>query len=201
MKAAGGPPVGSPDRGGHTIEPTPPGFYTLGARVHVVTTSWPKSVIPYDAALRINAGGEVEYEASPKNWKVATGPNGDVTKAKMAFMRRDKLTPDLATVIVQVRAFFIDPATGNLKDTTWLKNDFGRWGWNLLSRGHATAYFIHTTPGDEQTTREGKDVFLDNSHGCIHLVPAERDRLEKAGYLKRGVSFEVRPYTEAGPPK
>jgi hypothetical protein len=31
-------------------------------------------------------------------------------------------------------------------------------------------------------------------------VPRERDRLMAAGYLKQGVHFEVRPYTETGPP-
>src|SRR5437588_521147 len=65
MKAAGGPPVGRPDRGGHTIDPTPAGNYVLGPRIHVVAPSWPTSAIPWGAALRLNAAGEVEYEASP----------------------------------------------------------------------------------------------------------------------------------------
>jgi lipoprotein-anchoring transpeptidase ErfK/SrfK len=84
--------------------------------------------------------------------------------------------------------------------TTWEKNDFGRWGWNLRSHGQPTAYYIHTTPDDEHATAEGKEVFLDNSHGCVHLKPKERDMLIDAGVLKEGVEFEVRRYDEKGPP-
>jgi hypothetical protein len=199
MVAAGGPPTGRNDRGGHTVEPTPAGNYVLGPRIHVVAPSWPMSAIPWGAALRINSAGEVEFEASPGNWKVATGPNGVVTNAKIAFAKRDKLNPKLADVVAAVRNVFIDSA-GKLRSATWDRNDFGRWGWNLLRNGAGTAYFVHTTPADEHATEQGRAVFLLNSHGCVHLEPNERDRLMKAGYLKQGVPFEVRPYTETGPP-
>ena len=200
IKAAGGPPVGRPDRGGHTIDPTPPGNYVLGPRIHVVAPSWPKSAIPWGATLRLNAAKEAEYESPPGHWRRATGAGGVVTDAQMAFYRRGGLKPDLKRVIEEVRGYFVNPKTGLLWDTTWVWNDFGRWGWNLLRNGHGTPYFVHTTPGDEHATDQGKAVFLANSHGCIHLVPAERDRLMTGGYLKQGVPFEVRPYTESGPP-
>jgi hypothetical protein len=200
MPAAGGEPVARGDRGGHTVEPTPAGQYVLGPRAHVVTQSWPKSVIPWGAALRLNAHDEVEFEASPGKWHVATGPNGEVTRASMAFKHRDKLHPKLETVVQEVRNIFVDPVTHKLRKTTWDKNDFGRWGWNLLQNGHMTPYYVHTTPQDEHATDQHKAVLLANSHGCIHIPPAERDRLEKAGYLKEGTPFEVRPYSEKGPP-
>ena len=76
MSAAGGPPVGRPDRGGHTVDPTPPGDYILGPRIHVVAPSWPTSVIPWGAALRFNAANEVEYKKSAGAWTVATGASG-----------------------------------------------------------------------------------------------------------------------------
>jgi hypothetical protein len=200
MPAAGGPPLGRYDRGGHTIEPTPPGHYVLGPRVHVVAPSWPMSVIPWGAALRVNGDGEVEYEAAPGNWQLATGLKGSVTRAQITFFQKDHLKVDPADVAKGVRNIFIDPATKTLRTSTWDKNDFGRWGWNLLRDGQPTPYFIHTTPEDEHASDLAKAVFLSNSHGCIHLVPNERDRLMKAGYLKAGVPFEVRPYSETGPP-
>ncbi len=200
IKAAGGPPAGRYDKGGHTIEPTPPGNYVLGPRIHVVAPSWPFSTIPWGAALRINASGEVEFETSPGKWRLATGPSGVVVQAFIIFLRKDKKNPKLSDVVDGVRKVFIDPGTKKLRMATWDKNDFGRWGWNLLQNGHGTPYFVHTTPEDEQATAQGKAVFLLNSHGCIHLMPAERDRLMTGGYLKQGVSFEVRPYTESGPP-
>jgi len=202
MVAAGGPTSGykDPSQGGHTAEPTPAGHYTLGPKVHVTTAGWPMSVIPWGATLRISAKDEVEYEKSTGHWRTATGAGGDVTLASMSFAKRSHLHPSLEQVIAYTRAIFVDPGTGNLRNTTWEANDFGRWGWNLQQNGHATAYFIHTTPDDEHATAAKKAVLLANSHGCVHLVPAERDRLMNAGYLKAGIHFEVRPYTEVGPP-
>jgi hypothetical protein len=200
MRAAGGPPIGRNDRGGHTIEPTLPGHYVLGPRIHVVAPSWPMSVIPWGAALRINGDGEAEYKASSGKWHLATGPKGAVTQAQLRFLQKDKLKPNPALVADTVRNILIDPATKTLRTTTWNKNDFGRWGWNLLRGGKGTPYFVHTTPEDEHASDEARAVFLANSHGCVHLVPGERDRLMSAGYLKQGVPFEVRPYSEAGPP-
>jgi hypothetical protein len=150
--------------------------------------------------LRINSDDEVEFEAAPNTWRLATGPKGVVVQATLSFYQRDKLKVKLADVIRDARLNFVDPATNALWSTTWKKNDFGRWGWNLLLNGHPTAYYIHTTPDDEATSAQGKAVFLGNSHGCIHLVPSERDRLMSLGYLKQGIPFEVRPYTEVGPP-
>jgi hypothetical protein len=199
IAAAGGPPRGGPDRGGHTIEPTPPGLYVLGPKQHIVAPSWPMSVIPWGAALRLN-GGEAEYEAASGVWRVATGRRGEVTAAQMGFLKRSGLTPDLGTVTVQVREIFIDASTGILRTTVWERNDFGRWGWNLRSGGAATAYFIHTTPENEHASALGRAVMLANSHGCVHLDPKERDSLMAAHVLQAGISFEVRPYTETGPP-
>lgn len=200
IQAAGGPPGappgGLPAEGGHTAESTPPGDYVLGPRIHVTTTSWPMSVIPWGAALRINAGGEVEYQSTSGGWRLATGPDGEVTQAAMAFERRSGHVPVLADQDRAYRAAFFDPKTGGLRSATWELNDFGVWGWNLLRNGHPTPYYIHTTPDNEANPAAG----LANSHGCIHLVPAERDRLMNAGVLKPGTPFEVRPYTEAGPP-
>ena len=202
MAAAGGPEAGRYDKGGHTIDPTPAGHYILGPRIHVVAPSWPMSVIPWGAALRINADGEAEYEEPAGKWHVASGPKGAVTKANINFLNKDKATrnPVVATVILLVRNVFIDPNTNARRTTTWDKNDFGRWGWNLKQGGQSTAYFIHTTPDNENASALKKAVLLANSHGCIHLIPSERDRLMSAGFLKQGVPFEVRPYTETGPP-
>ena len=199
IKAAGGPAAGYKDRGGHTAESTPAGLYTLGRKIHVVAPSWPMSAIPWGAALRLNKG-EAEFESAPGVWRAATGPAGVVTLAQKAFLARDGKQAKPGVLEKLVRNIFIDPATGALRASEWKKNDFGRWGWNLLRGGQPTAYFIHTTPEDEEATEQGQAVFLANSHGCVHLKPAERDRLMNAGLLKEGASFEVRPYSETGPP-
>jgi hypothetical protein len=198
--AAGGLEVGHLAEGGHTADPTPAGLYTLGPQQHVITPSWPKSVIPWGANLRINKDKEIEFEAADGKWHLASGPKGEVTQAGRQFFARERKQVKTADLVAIVRNFFIDPKTGDLRSTTWKSNDFGRWGWNLRLRGTPTAYYIHTTPDDEAATDEGKAVLLGNSHGCVHLKPNDRDTMMKKGYLKEGVEFEVRRYTDRGPP-
>ena len=201
VQAAGGPDSSGKAQGGHTFEPTPAGHYTLGPKHHHITSGWPNSSIPWGAKLRLsNKSKEVEYEYAPGQWNLATGSNGAVTHAYITFMQRGGNHPDVQLASRTVREGFLDQKTGKLKFETWRKNDFGPWAWNLRKNGQITPYYIHTTPDSEQAASTNGAVFLDNSHGCVHLVPADRDRLVAAGYLKEGTSFEVKPYSEKGPP-
>jgi hypothetical protein len=205
FSAAGGPrkPSKDPKDGGHSKEPTPAGRYVLGPQQHVTTSTWTASVIPWGATIRINAQGEAEYKGDTGGWRLATGPNGEVTAAEINFATNsptDKRTR--AQIIADVRDMFIDPTTKKLWSTTWEQNDFGKWGWNLRAMPglRPTAYFIHTTPANEEEDAARKAVLLTNSHGCIHIIPSEREQMMHKGYLQEGVEFEVRPYTEMGPP-
>jgi hypothetical protein len=206
IRAAGGPRVGykNPADGGHTAEPTPAGHYTLGPRKHVVTPGWWRSSIPYGATLRLNAKGDIEYQddEGKGNWVQATGSNGVLTKALFGYKTRMKEKTSLAAVDAELRAALIDPVSKKLRGTIWDVNDFGRWGWQLLKNGHGTAYYLHTTPLQESAYIADKTAFADltNSHGCIHVDPADRDDFMTKGYLKAGTEFEVRPYSESGPP-
>jgi L,D-transpeptidase catalytic domain len=206
IPAAGGPRVGykNPADGGHTAEPTPAGHYTLGPRKHVVTASWWQSSIPWGAKLRLNAKGDVEYQddEGKGNWVEATGVNGVLTKALYGYKTRMKEKTSLNAVDAELRAILINPVTRDLVGTIWERNDFGRWGWQLMQHGHGTPYFLHTTPLNEAAFKADKNAIADlsNSHGCIHIDPADRDDFIKKGYLDTGTEFEVRPYSESGPP-
>jgi L,D-transpeptidase catalytic domain len=206
IPAAGGPRVAFKNAadGGHTGEPTPAGHYTLGPRKHVVTSSWWQSSIPWGAALRINAKGDVEFkdDEGRGNWVQATGINGVLTKALYGYKTRMKEKTTLWAVDAHLRDTLIDPASKTLKSATWLLNDFGRWGWQLLANGQGTAYFLHTTPLNENAYNSDHNSIADlaNSHGCIHIDPHDRDDFIKKGYLNAGTEFEVRPYNESGPP-
>jgi len=206
IRAAGGPRVGykNPADGGHTAEPTPAGHYTLGPRKHVVTSGWWRSSIPFGAKLRLNAKGDVEFQddEGKGNWVQATGVDGVLTKALYRYKIHIREKTNLWAVDAELRAALINPATKTLAVTTWELNDFGRWGWQLLLHGHGTPYFLHTTPLDESNYSQDKNTVADltNSHGCIHIDPADRDDFFKKGYLNAGTEFEVRPYSESGPP-
>jgi hypothetical protein len=206
IRAAGGPRVGykNPADAGHTAEPTPAGHYTLGPRKHVVTSGWWKSSIPWGAKLRVNAKGDVEFQddEGKGNWVQATGVNGVLTKALYHYKIHMKEKTNLSAVDAQLRAALINPATKDILITTWEDNDFGRWGWQLIKNGQGTAYFLHTSPLNEAAYKADKTAVADlsNSHGCIHIDPVTRDEFIKKGYLNAGTEFEVRPYSESGPP-
>jgi hypothetical protein len=206
IRAAGGPRVGykNPADGGHTAEPTPAGHYTLGPRKHVVTSGWWQSSIPWGAKLRLNAKGDVEFQddEGKGNWAQATGVDGVLTKALYRYKTHMKEKTNLRKVDAELRAALINPVTKVLAVTTWESNDFGRWGWQLMRNGHGTPFFVHTTPLNEAAYKADKSTVADltNSHGCIHIDPADRDDFIKKGYFAAGTEFEVRPYSESGPP-
>lgn len=83
--------------------------------------------------------------------------------------------------------------------TPWIFNDFGQWSWNMTKRGHRTAFYLHTTPRDEMTYDSPVD--LQQSHGCLHIRPGDRNQMEGQGYLKSGRELQVMPYSKHGPPK
>jgi hypothetical protein len=199
FQAAGGAVSARKDRGGHTSEPTPPGRYILGSQQHVTTGTWPRSAVPYGSRIRLLLDGRIEFESPGKKWLPVTGPKGVVVKYMIEFARRDgdKLTVEECDETL--KTLLLAP-NGTLRTVFWDLNDFGRWGWNLTRNGAITPYYVHTTPETEWATRDGKRVVLSNSHGCVHITPAERDKMMSLGYLKKGVEFDVRKYSEAGPP-
>ena len=206
IRAAGGPRKSyklAKDYG-HTADPTPAGHYKLGPRKHVVAPSWWKSALPWGAAFRINAGGEVEYQddSGKGGWTLVTGRSGVLTKAYLNFKLKSKEKMTQVQAEKDIRGWLIDPVSKKLTMSSWELNDFGQWGWNLRLNGAHTPYYLHTTPVDEASVKKDKSVFvaLTNSHGCIHISPVDRDDFMSKHYLDEGADFEVRPYTETGPP-
>jgi hypothetical protein len=216
-KVAAGPRAGSGDRGGHTRTPTPAGDYTLHAQEHVTTVNWPMSSIPWGAVLTLNsddATNDVSYTIDGGPPVQVVGPKGGsmATANKLFFDRstaaqKKEFTQNGQFTEAQVLAnwdYWGPRVGGASKDTSlatpWNQNDFGVWGWRLLSGGAATAFFIHTTPEDEQAAAAGTDRPLVNSHGCIHVRPADRDDMMSKGYLVKGMKLKVMPYGQVGPP-
>jgi len=76
----------------------------------------------------------------------------------------------------------------------WLLNDFGQSSWNLKKSGARTVFFIHTTPEDEAMGSRPFD--LTQSHGCLHIRPADRKTMVDKGYLAKGVAVIVKRYED-----
>ena len=82
----------------------------------------------------------------------------------------------------------------------YTKNDFGKWAFNMTKSGSKrTAYYVHTTPEDEKATDNHAGFELSQSHGCVHIRPADRAEMMDLGYLQRGVRMTVKKYGIQGP--
>jgi len=205
-EAVGGPPPGHghKDHGGHTAGRTPSGFFTLGPQEHHTTMGWPMSSIPYGAKLRVGSDGLIEYLEHGK-WHMANGPGGTWTKATIRFSERDGGPAAIAEGDLEAFHQAAYDKRGNLRPE-WIMNDFGEWSWNLMRDGKRTAYYVHTTPFDEAFKRlpmERDAIFMlfGQSHGCVHLLPRDRDEMMQRGYLKAGIHIQIMPYNRKGPPR
>jgi hypothetical protein len=189
---AGGPPTSSPivDMGGHTATRTPPGRYVLDQAEHHTTQGWPNSVVPWGARLR-EVAEIVQFELNGR-WVDASGPKGRVTSALLIYFIKSKRPISPGSASRRARQMFYDDA--GVPMTRWSRNDFGNWSWNMKQNGRRTAFFIHTTPQDEAAGN--KSFELQQSHGCLHIRPKDRDSMVRKGYLAAGISVVVKPYTE-----
>lgn len=170
LEARGGPPVVLKD-GTHTADPSKAGSYQLGAGKSHVTSAWMYSQIAWGAPIREHEG-EIQFKNPGAEWTWATGPRCTL---RYPFER----------------ANFED---GGGLMTEWKLNDFGKTAFQIQG---SPGMYIHTTPPTEEATELNEDVQLTHSHGCLHVKPADRERLMARGYLQKGVTLVVKKYDEA----
>lgn len=205
-EAVAGPPPGvkGDTRGGHRAGSTPKGWFILAKKEHHTTLNWPMSSIAYGSDLRIGTDGLVEY-LHVGNWLKANGPHGTWTKATKIFNQRD----NLGAIITDEDLKAFHKAAYNAKRELrpeWILNDFGEWAWNLTRGGKRTPFYLHTTPSDEFYMRAPAEVekfheLIGQSHGCVHVLPKDRNEMMQRGYLRAGVPLLVMPYNRKGPPR
>lgn len=205
------------EAGGHTAGETKAGNYTLGPKHHHTTVNWPYSSIAWGATLT-ERGGIVYASVDGGPEKAVTGKKGVLYLAnanyydksskaqQQSFGDREAFASDTTPLyrgsspneIKWLQALYDAEGKswndGDLKPV-WYQGDFGKWAWQLKP----TPYYIHTTPIDEWVWMlRKKDTKLQNSHGCIHTHPREREKLEDL--LVEGMPVEVRKYGAKGPP-
>ena len=205
--ARGGPKETFIGEDRHTHSAIPPRAYVLGKAVQYTTRNWPNSSIPWGARIRRASNGEIEFD-SGSGWQYATGSaTAPMTEAcHRLFVREERRPPNPDESIrldEKARKYFdVKPRkpTGTLVDV-WQRNDFGEWAFSLQRDGTKTGFFIHTTPDDEIATSNGQTVDLSESHGCIHMRPADRNEAKDKGYFKAGATLRVFGFDDKGPPE
>lgn len=176
---------------------TTPGRYVIDTVIPYRTDTWPWSKIAWGTALQIDTtSGEVRY---------ATG------LARRPWELVSKRIPGLRKEDIQSRYEALYGAAGRSDDigdripSTWVFNDFGVKAIRYYvdknknrrrDKGeNLSGEMIHTTPENEAQEALGQTVSLAPSHGCIHVVPSDRTRLEKAGAFARGTDLRIHPYS------
>ena len=56
--------------------------------------------------------------------------------------------------------------------------------------------FHATAENERDTVVDPKHIRMAHSHGCIHLIPEQRDKLIKAGIFARGRILIIHKYDE-----
>jgi hypothetical protein len=184
---------GGPEHGGHdprmTPIPTTAGEFRIGAVNAYQTRTWAWSQIAWGTPLRDEPKlNDVFFLKSPMHW----------VSIKTLGISRDDVR----------REYF--ELWGRLEvPRAWVFNDFGPLAIRYYRDRNKNrrqdrdepmmGEMIHTTPEDEAATARGVPFSLSDSHGCVHIRPADRDKLVAAGAFKVGVPFIVHRYTEVFP--
>lgn len=201
IPARGGPWKSHPDprNPGHTADPTSAGTFTLAAGKPIVTSAWVFSQLADGTPIR-DTGTDVEFERDGKWRSTRTLPKpltrddimrpsavtdltrrwkrGDLTLAQARKKLQDMIAADDFTPLA----------------TTWLLNDFGTQGFVIQG---TPGDIIHTTEITDDPTEALVPGDLAFSHGCVHILPADRDALIEKGFLRGGVKLTVHPYDPA----
>jgi hypothetical protein len=185
FEAWGGPSSIVLHPGAMQEEPTWPGRYVIERAEAYRTPSWERAKIKWGTRLK-DTKTDVMYQLPSGAW--------------------GSLSKDFNISRAQVQEWNFDLYGLKVIPATWLFNDFGpiaiRWfkdanGNKILDgKERLSGQMFHTTPYDEMRHAQKKPVHLVASHGCIHLKPAERDRLFAIGAFKPKTDFIIHRYNE-----
>jgi hypothetical protein len=191
--------------------PTDPGHYVISVIAPYKTKTWPLSQIAWGTPLQ-DKGDDVWYQASSKKWR-SVYKDFNITRDQIIELMQERLD----VFRQEARAAGMSDADQTAKappvkvPDTWIFNDFGarayrytldqnqdgqpdkdKHGNVLLPQGD----MIHTTPTNELESGKGLPVYLVESHGCVHVMPKDRDAMERNQALKVGTRFIVHTYDE-----
>jgi hypothetical protein len=201
----------------YAATPTTPGRYVIKTiEKHISTSRYSAySGLPWGAGLKII--NKVVYVDRDNNgrWLKLTS----VLPVWKSLKSEDAVTADILDY--WRRLTYAHSASGDVwlygssQPDRWLFSDFGhisikyfadRNHNGIMDKGETVmGDFIHTTPNDEAVTYYNKNahgnatryqVNLAESHGCIHVKPADVDVMIGSNYLKKGQGIVVHKYDD-----
>lgn len=197
FEAVGGPAISVTAGDGYVAGPTDAGTYVIaycGRHSSKMYAHW--SRIRWGSPLKDVGGVLYVQETAGRSGTRSSGRGVWVTLSSLTPVTREDVL-DYHESLYGVRRI----------PSTWIFNDFG----------HSTCYmfrdldhdgrldrnerihgeFFHTTPKDEADQARSLPVILTESHGCIHVTPADIDTMQARGYLKSGNTVHVHRYSES----
>ncbi|MFA4845430.1 MAG: L,D-transpeptidase [Patescibacteria group bacterium] len=176
---------------------TPDGEFNFSRAFEKKSASWQYSWVTDTSPLRFTQDKQnVEYQDEDGKWRRLTGEEGEFTvmgapqkpfkekKKSSLYNAATDRTGESAVYPAPFDTSDVIGEDGNLR-ATWDLNDFGPRSIQMKDQqGKAMSIFFHSSPKDE-----GAQVFLDNSHGCIHMKPIDLDVM--SSYLDRGSKMRI----------
>ncbi len=185
---AWGGPARPKSNGPMVANPTPPGRYIIYGVETYRTQTWPYSRIPWGTRLLDKPElKDIWYEFRPNQWASLTK---DWSTWGYGTLTREDIINDHYQLYGQKSV----PAT-------WVFNDFGPLAIRFFKDTNhngildqnekLSGEMIHTTPKNEAQYRRHQPVTLEESHGCIHIAPRDRDQLNLMGAFTRGTPLVI----------
>lgn len=191
--ARGGPPVSSGTPvGSLPADPTRAGSFRVYDQTAYRTNTWVWSKLKWGTELQDQPKkNDVYYKLPSGKW---------ASVSKDVGLSRDAIITANSNIW-----------GGTGVPATWTFNDFGPKAVRYYRDVNGNGQFddkvdelmpdmFHTTPVNEAQEAGGKPVTLEDSHGCIHLPPAARDALLKAGAFTPGQPIVIHGYDEGYDP-
>lgn len=183
------------------MDPTPPGEYLIAWREAHVSTIWRNSKIAWGTPVRLN-NSQTELEVQIKGkWQKTTSIDPELTL--------DAILTEYNMILSDIDENIKKWGIHDLPKV-WRLNDFGPTAVLLYQDEDHNRKFsakndkirqemFHTTPKNHLEAQFGKDVTLDDSHGCIHIKPNDMLVMLKAGYFNQNNTVIVHTYDEGLP--
>lgn len=195
-EAWGGPSNKIDQSGAMDILPTPAGKYVIGPMMQYFTPSWSFSKIKWGTPIKDSDLEKSLSDMAKKDvwYQLPNGKWASILK-DFGITRKDILERHMT--LYSTRRV----------PKVWVFNDFGpiaiRYfvdhnnNKKLDGKEKLEGTMFHTTPENEAEAARGvKKVSLVPSHGCIHLIPADRAALISMNAFKEGTDLVIHPYSE-----